>query len=104
MGKMSSSKSESTTKEMTDTKTVSRSKPSKSKTENTSNKAETHHFKAYIRQGAREGALILLIAMCVFLFMALLTHHPDDPSYNTTGANALVKNYGGKAGASARVL
>lgn len=104
MGKMSSKTANSTkiadnTKTMSGTKSISSSKTSHPKTENTSTKADSHHFKAYVRQGAREGALILLIAMCVFLFMALLTHHPDDPGFVTTGNHTLVKNYGGKAGA-----
>ena len=100
MGKMSSKTANSTkiadnTKTMSGTKSISSSKTSHPKTENTSTKADSHHFKAYVRQGAREGALILLIAMCVFLFMALLTHHPDDPGFVTTGNHTLVKNYGG---------
>lgn len=61
--------------------------------------SDSHHFKAYVRQGSREGALILLIAVCVFLFMALVTHHSDDPGFVTTGKHHFVQNYGGKAGA-----
>lgn len=63
------------------------------------NKADAHHFKAYISQGSREGALILLIAICVFLLMALITHHPADPGFVSTGSHKIVQNYGGKAGA-----
>ncbi|MFV1872113.1 MAG: DNA translocase FtsK [Oleiphilus sp.] len=80
-------------------KSHSMGKTSTTKPQPVNPKAESHHFKAYIRQGSREGALILLIAVCVFLFMALITHHPDDPGFVTTGKNLLVKNYGGKAGA-----
>lgn len=95
----SSTKTMSSTKQVSDTKSVSHSKPRNTKPENSTMKADSHHFKAYVRQGAREGALILLIAMCVFLFMALLTHHPDDPGFVTTGNHSVVKNYGGKVGA-----
>ena len=69
------------------------------KTETGTAKADTHHFKAYISQGSREGALILLIAVCVFLFMALISHHPADPGFVSTGSHKIVQNYGGKAGA-----
>ena len=69
------------------------------KTESGTAKADTHHFKAYITQGTREGALILLIAVCVFLMMALISHHPADPGFVSTGSHKIVQNYGGKAGA-----
>lgn len=87
----------STKKSMSSTKTPMSS--TKSSTTNTNGKAESHHFKAYIRQGSREGALILLIAVCVFLFMALLTYNASDPGYNTTGSSASLHNRGGPVGA-----
>jgi S-DNA-T family DNA segregation ATPase FtsK/SpoIIIE len=75
------------------------------KSETASPKADAHHFKAYMAQGSREGALILLIAICVFLLMALISHHPADPGFASTGSHKIVQNYGGKAGAwSADIL
>ncbi len=62
-------------------------------------KTDAYHFKAYLSQGTREGALILLIAVCVFLLMALITHSPQDPGFASTGSHKIVQNFGGKAGA-----
>ncbi len=90
MGKKSSSKLVSGTKTpMSNTKSTMAG----------ASKAESHHFKAYVRQGAREGALILLIAICVFLFMALLTHNVNDPGYQTTGSSRVIYNRVGSVGA-----
>ncbi len=88
MGKMSSSKVVNSSKTMSG---KSSDKPN--------TKADSHHFKAYIRQGSREGALILLIALCVFLFMALLTHNAGDPGYQTTGDSGAIHNRVGSVGA-----
>ncbi len=66
---------------------------------NSSGKNEQQHFQAYISQGAREGGLILTVAACLFLFMALISHSPNDPGWTSTGSNALPQNYGGRAGA-----
>jgi len=60
---------------------------------------DQHHFQAYLSQGAREGALILTVAICVFLMMALVSHNPQDPGWASTGSNLITQNYGGKAGA-----
>lgn len=56
-------------------------------------------FHAYISQGIREGALILTVALCAFLLMALISHNSSDPGWTSTGTNATPLNYGGKAGA-----
>jgi S-DNA-T family DNA segregation ATPase FtsK/SpoIIIE len=93
MGKMSNSKTASSTKAVSSAKTETVS------TKAVSTKADSHHFKAYIRQGSREGALILLIAMCIFLFMALLTHNASDPGYQTTGNGGVILNRVGSVGA-----
>lgn len=66
---------------------------------NNTGKNEQQHFQAYVSQGAREGGLILTVAACLFLFMALISHSPNDPGWTSTGANALPENYGGRAGA-----
>jgi S-DNA-T family DNA segregation ATPase FtsK/SpoIIIE len=46
-----------------------------------------------------EGALIGLVALCVYLLMALITYHPGDPGWSQTGTNELVRNSGGPTGA-----
>ena len=63
------------------------------------NTTDNHHFQAYLSQGAREGGLILTVAMCIFLIMALVSHSPQDPGWASTGSNAIALNYGGRAGA-----
>ena len=62
-------------------------------------KNESQHFHAYLSQGAREGGLILTVAACIFLFMALFSHSPADPGWMSTGTNDVPRNYGGRAGA-----
>ncbi|UZE97863.1 DNA translocase FtsK [Alkalimarinus alittae] len=56
-------------------------------------------FQAYISQGVREGALIGLVALCVYLFMALFSYNPDDPGWANTGHNQVATNYAGVTGA-----
>ncbi|TNC83037.1 MAG: cell division protein FtsK [Oleiphilus sp.] len=62
-------------------------------------KNESQHFHAFVSQGAREGGLILTVAACLFLFMALFSHSPADPGWMSTGTNDVPVNYGGRAGA-----
>jgi len=47
----------------------------------------------------REGAFIGLIAVCLYLMMALLTYHPQDPGWSRTGSSDRIHNTGGPAGA-----
>ncbi|HEY7884181.1 MAG TPA: DNA translocase FtsK 4TM domain-containing protein, partial [Cellvibrionaceae bacterium] len=47
----------------------------------------------------KEGALIGLVAVCVYLLMTLLSYDPGDPGWSRTGDNARVHNAGGPAGA-----
>jgi S-DNA-T family DNA segregation ATPase FtsK/SpoIIIE len=63
------------------------------------NTTDHHHFQAYLSQGAREGGLILTVALCIFLVMALVSHSAQDPGWASTGSNAVASNYGGRAGA-----
>ncbi|MFT7186324.1 MAG: S-DNA-T family DNA segregation ATPase FtsK/SpoIIIE, partial [Pseudohongiellaceae bacterium] len=62
-------------------------------------KTDHHHFQAYLSQGTREGGLILTVALCIFLVMALVSYNPQDPGWASTGSNAVASNYGGRAGA-----
>jgi len=56
-------------------------------------------FQDYLAQGLREGALILLVAISIFLTMALASYSATDPGWTSTGHSNLVANYGGRAGA-----
>ena len=60
---------------------------------------DNHHFQAYLSQGVREGGLILTVAVCIFLVMALVSYNPQDPGWASTGSNERALNYGGRAGA-----
>ncbi len=47
----------------------------------------------------REGVLLLTVAACAYLGLALLSYDPLDPGWSKTGTNAVVANAGGPAGA-----
>ena len=47
----------------------------------------------------QEGFLILFVAVFLFLMVALLSYHPDDPSWSDTGSNPDVMNKVGPVGA-----
>ena len=46
----------------------------------------------------REGALLVFTALAVYLLVALITYHPDDPSWFDTG-DGDIRNAAGKVGA-----
>jgi len=48
--------------------------------------------------GAREGALIVLGAIAVYLLVSLLSYHHGDPGWSHTGPRGVVQNVGGAAG------
>lgn len=47
----------------------------------------------------REGFLLLTVAVCAYLGLALLSYDPLDPGWSKTGTNTVVTNAGGPAGA-----
>ncbi|MCR6652327.1 MAG: DNA translocase FtsK 4TM domain-containing protein [Cellvibrionaceae bacterium] len=47
----------------------------------------------------REGILLLTVAACSYLGLALLSYDPHDPGWSKTGTNSLITNSGGPAGA-----
>ena len=47
----------------------------------------------------REGALLLLVAIAVYLFISLGTYFPEDPGWSFTGSREQVSNAGGPVGA-----
>lgn len=56
-------------------------------------------FQKLLAQGGREGALIALIALCVYLLMALVSFNPDDPGWASIGHETTVTNNAGRTGA-----
>ncbi|MEB3735991.1 DNA translocase FtsK 4TM domain-containing protein [Halopseudomonas pachastrellae] len=47
----------------------------------------------------REGALLAMIALCLYLCMALFTFDATDPGWTRSGSVADVQNAGGRMGA-----
>ncbi|MEQ6884948.1 DNA translocase FtsK 4TM domain-containing protein [Salicola sp. Rm-C-2C1-2] len=56
-------------------------------------------FRELLAQGGREGALIALIVLCVYLVMALVSHNPADPGWASIGHELDATNYAGRSGA-----
>ena len=56
-------------------------------------------FRHQAAQGAREGAVIGLIALCIYLAMALVTFNPADPGWASIGHETSVLNAAGRSGA-----
>lgn len=47
----------------------------------------------------KEGALIGLVALCLYLLMALVTYSPTDPGWSRTATGGAIQNAGGMFGA-----
>ncbi|MCK7550080.1 DNA translocase FtsK 4TM domain-containing protein [Marinobacter sp. M-5] len=56
-------------------------------------------FRRLAAQGTREGAVIALIALCIYLAMALVTFSPSDPGWASIGHDTSVQNHAGRTGA-----
>lgn len=56
-------------------------------------------FRRLVAQGAREGAVIALIAISIYFAMALVTFSPSDPGWASIGHDTSVQNYAGRTGA-----
>ncbi|MEQ6341498.1 MAG: DNA translocase FtsK 4TM domain-containing protein [Gammaproteobacteria bacterium] len=52
-----------------------------------------------VSRGLREGALLVLGAIAVYLLISLVTYHPSDPGWSHTGMTDKIENSGGVAGA-----
>ncbi|KAA0011272.1 DNA translocase FtsK [Billgrantia pellis] len=53
----------------------------------------------HLHGAAREGAIILLLAACVFLLLALFSYQPSDPGWSHRGPETEVANWMGPFGA-----
>ncbi|WP_097461568.1 DNA translocase FtsK [Mangrovitalea sediminis] len=56
-------------------------------------------FQRLLAQGGREGALIGLVALCIYLTMALVSYNPADPGWASIGHQTQATNYAGRTGA-----
>ncbi len=61
--------------------------------------AEETVITTQLQHGLREGAMIVLIALALFLFTALITYHSADPGWSYTGSRESVQNAAGAVGA-----
>jgi S-DNA-T family DNA segregation ATPase FtsK/SpoIIIE len=52
-----------------------------------------------LRRGLKEGALLIFGFVAVYLLIALLSYHPNDPGWSHSGTGASLRNLGGPAGA-----
>lgn len=52
-----------------------------------------------VNQRLREGALILLVSIAVYLLIALTTYHVNDPGWSHTGHSGAIENLAGRTGA-----
>jgi S-DNA-T family DNA segregation ATPase FtsK/SpoIIIE len=55
--------------------------------------------KELVQRLIKEGVLILLIAVCAFLFISLISYDVNDPGWSTSAPHQVVHNLGGQVGA-----
>ena len=56
-------------------------------------------YRVHLGRGLRESALVLLIAVGVYLLIALLSFDRSDPGWSVSGVGGPISNMGGSAGA-----
>jgi len=56
-------------------------------------------LSAAVARSLREGTLWVLAALALILLLALMSYHPDDPTFADTGAPGPVGNWIGPVGA-----
>ncbi|MBD3646911.1 MAG: DNA translocase FtsK 4TM domain-containing protein, partial [Pseudomonadales bacterium] len=62
-------------------------------------KNENHEALDHLYLRLKEGGLIVLVAFCLYLFLALVTYDAGDPGWTYTGENRQVDNLMGVSGA-----
>ncbi|MCG7600945.1 DNA translocase FtsK 4TM domain-containing protein [Halomonas sp. McH1-25] len=62
-------------------------------------KEKARRFGLRLQGATREGAVILLLAACVFLLLALFSYTPQDPGWSHSGPEQGVANWMGRIGA-----
>jgi len=75
---------------------MAESKKAKNATELTE---KQKRFRRLVSQGAREGAVIALIVLAIYLAMALVTFSASDPGWASIGHDTRVSNSAGRSGA-----
>ena len=65
----------------------------------TKNSEKTAVITTQLQRGLREGAMLVLMALALFLFTALITYHAADPGWSYTGSRGAIHNAAGVVGA-----
>ena len=52
----------------------------------------------HISHGLREAAMVILMALALFLLLGLITYSVDDPGWSHTGPREVIHNMAGVAG------
>ena len=61
-------------------------------------KADRFAVGTHLHRGLREGALILVGTLALYLLISLLSYSPNDPGWSHSGMSGTVANMGGRAG------
>ena len=69
------------------------------RTKTTTNSEKSAVIATQLQRGLREGAMLVLMAIALFLFTALITYDPSDPGWSYTGARESIHNAAGVVGA-----
>ncbi|MGQ7260488.1 DNA translocase FtsK 4TM domain-containing protein [Vreelandella sp. V005] len=62
-------------------------------------KDKARRFGLRLQGSVREGVVVILLALCVFLLLALFSYHPADPGWSYQGPETDVRNWMGQVGA-----
>ncbi|WP_081137503.1 DNA translocase FtsK [Halomonas sp. BC2] len=76
-----------------------RQSPSRSSTRVTAAKDKARRFGLRLQGSAREGVVVVMLAVCVFLLLSLFSYHPADPGWSYQGPETQVRNWMGPVGA-----
>ena len=62
-------------------------------------KDKARRFGLRLQGSVREGVVVVMLALCVFLLLALFSYHPSDPGWSYQGPETEVRNWMGQVGA-----
>ncbi|MBT8135331.1 MAG: DNA translocase FtsK 4TM domain-containing protein, partial [Gammaproteobacteria bacterium] len=69
------------------------------RTKTTTNSEKSAVIATQLQRGLREGAMLVLMALALFLFTALITYDSSDPGWSYTGSRESIHNAAGVVGA-----
>jgi S-DNA-T family DNA segregation ATPase FtsK/SpoIIIE len=62
-------------------------------------KAESQAIHPHVKRGLREGTLLILSALALYLLLSLMSYYTEDPGWSHRGPVHSLRNYGGVVGA-----